>query len=534
MNANLRIRTALLTSAAAMLCAAPAFAQSYDSYSEDLSVTPLGEAQVYDEGLIFQGSSDPTQWNGTSMSVAMAVIAAAPDNSLSPATEDLVARTLLSGGVPPQGAEDNADYFEARLSKLVALGRTDEVNAIMGRLPGQSETPQGQRVEANKLLTLGQIDEACELADRAEEARAEPYWAKLRAFCHVKRGEIPAAELTADVLRRSGHEAPQFYKALRATSGISLSSSVETGGDALLSAMVAFSGGEGADAPKDDAQSTLAALISEASSITQQDFGSRLAALSLTAEGSDVDGGFFDVDQVIADNSPASWGQLYGVVKSGTDASISAKAAGALLRRAQEADIFYPVAKLIVDDLSVIPHNLRAQADSESFARLAVFQGDLGMIQALYNETGNDDHFKTRLALASDALGNGFLLGELGNDMTARVQSTGAKKRRAVRDSFIAVGLGASLSDDAAIVLSDMRSSLSGRQAPAGALLALRSAAAKGARAETALRAASLLGETGPQGLRADSLSSILSALMQAGLTDMAGRIAAEDFLSWR
>lgn len=515
-----------------LLSAAPLHAQIYGDYDQDLTVTPLGEAQVFDPGIAVQGAAmDPTQWNGTSMSVAMAVIAAAPEASVSAATEDMVARTLLSGGVPPQGAADNADYFAARLGKLVALGRTDDVNAIMGRAPDQADTPQGQRLSADKALTLGDNDKACLIADRIEEARSQPYWAKLRAFCHVKRGEIPAAELTADVLRRSGHEAPEFYKALLAMTGIKPNSPIQAGNDPLLSAMAATVSD---DAPKaQDAKGQLEALIANAGSLTREEFGAALAALALTADPDDaaLGGGFFDVDATIADDSPASWGKLYGVVKSGTDAGVSAKAAGALLSRAQEAGIFYPIAKLIQPHLSVIPQGIRAQSGREAFARLAVFEGDLGAIRALYDATPDDDPFRARLALASDALGNGFMLGSLGNDMTQRLLASGAEKSRAIRDSYVAVGLGASLSDEAAIMLAENNASLPGRSARPGALLALRSAAAKNARAETALRAAAILGEGGPASLRADSLSHVLSALMQAGLTDMAGRIAAEDFL---
>jgi len=61
----------------------------------------------------------------------------------------------------------------------------------------------------------------------------------------------------------------------------------------------------------------------------------------------------------------------------------------------------------------------------------------------------------------------------------------------------------------------------------AGDLLALNAAAKAGSRAETALRAAVMI-ERGT--LDDPSLAAVIDALQVAGLSQFAGRLAAEDF----
>ena len=135
---------------------------------------------------------------------------------------------------------------------------------------------------------------------------------------------------------------------------------------------------------------------------------------------------------------------------------------------------------------------------------------------------------QARIALIADALGNGFSLGELGRDIETRLESEGADKRRAVRDSFIAMAMGARLSGDASVNIMGV-SKGGGQAANSGDLLALSAAATASSRAETMLRAAIILDSTDM--LDNPSLAAVISALQEAGLPQFAGRVAAQDFL---
>lgn len=524
------LRALLLTS---MLTFAPlAGAQSYEQYNENIAVQQLGDAAAYDAGV--QGLDTgfgPALWTGTTAAIAKGLIERAPTRSSSAVTTDMIARVLLTGGSPPAGAADDSDYMAKRLGVLVKLGRADAVEQILGREPQKAGTAQGQQVKATNALAANDSPAACAIADQISEARGEPYWAKLRAVCHVMREEVPAAELTVDLLRRGGHEAEDFYAAFDVITGIKGAKFPQENADPLIMTMGQMAG-IGKIEKGDAADMALASLLKDARDIPPAELGARLSRLTLTKTADEeIAGGFFDINTALNSDTPQSWGQLYGVVTSGTDAQLNARAAGELLRRADANGVLAPFAKLLEQPLAAMPGYLRAQGDVPTFARLAVMQGDLSALRGLFDAAGEEDPMRVRIALASDALGNGFMLGQLGEDMTSRLQKRDRVQARAVRDALLAAALGARLSEPAMMVLDEYTGPMPGRAVKPGALVTLRDAAARGAQAETALRAAIIIGEDGPAGLRADSLAAVLSALQTANLQEFAGRLAAEDFL---
>ena len=503
-----------------------AAAQTYDG---GVDVEELGSAQAYDVGAIDtgQGALPPTLWNGTSAAVATTLIDAAPSASRSAVVSDMVTRVLLSPGAPPQGGENDRDYVNARLSKLVGLGRSDALDAIFAREPNLARGASGQRLKADSALRAKDANAACLIADGISEGRTQPYWAKLRAFCHVERGEIRAAELTMDLLQQSGHEDAAFYAALMTLTGVKQPVVIQSSPSALLELMMAqIERGAVSDDP-------LAKFIADAPALSLVELDKRLTKLAIvpTLVGGQPDTGEFDLDTMGREKNAASWGRLYGAVKSSTDGAVKAKAATLLLTRAEKSGIFTPIANLISPQVETIPPEVRVQFDPEIWSRLAVREGDLYALRPLYDFIDAGDPFRARVALASDALGNGFILGQLGEDMTSRVLADDGGQNRAVRDVFIATALGAQLSDPVARRLTDGEFSMSGRRAPSPQLLALESAAGKGAQAEVALRASIILGAEGSSALDADSLSRIIRALYAAGLTEFATRLAAEDFI---
>lgn len=501
-------------------------AQTYDG---GVDVEDMSKAQAYDVGAIDinEGALPPTLWNGTSASVATTLIEAAPSASRSAVVTDMVTRVLLSAGAPPNGEDGDKTYVNARLSKLISLGRSDALDAIFAREPNLARGAGGQRLKTDAALRAKDSSAACLIADGISEGRAEPYWAKLRAFCHVERGEIRAAELTMDLLQQSGHDDAAFYAALMTLTGVKQTVELQGPPSALLGLMIArIEGGAIGDDP-------LATFISDAPGLSRAELDKRLTKLSIEPSlvGGQPDSGEFDLNTMGRDISAASWGRLYGAVKSSSDGRVIAKAATLLLSRAEEAGIFTSIAHLIAPQIETIPSAVRAEFDPKIWSRLAVREGDLYALRPLYDFIGAGDPFRARVALASDALGNGFVLGQLGEDMTSRVLAKDGAQNRAVRDVFIATALGAQLSDPVAQRLTDGNFTLSGRRAAPSQLLALESAARKGAQAETALRAAIILGNDGPHGLEADSLSRVIRALYAAGLTEFATRLAAEDFI---
>ena len=168
---------------------------------------------------------------------------------------------------------------------------------------------------------------------------------------------------------------------------------------------------------------------------------------------------------------------------------------------------------------------MQTEADLKLYARAAIERGDIGTLQGFYQVMPEGPE-KLRIALVADALGNGFTLGTLGEDIESRLAGTGAEKRRAIRDTFIASAMGSRLSGEAEEILEGVGKG-SGLAIKAGDLLALSAAAKAGSRAEAVLRAAMMI-ERGT--LDDPSLAAVIEALQEAGLPQFAGRLAAEDF----
>jgi len=117
-------------------------------------------------------------------------------------------------------------------------------------------------------------------------------------------------------------------------------------------------------------------------------------------------------------------------------------------------------------------------------------------------------------------------MGDLGRDIEARLGDS-AQRAGALRDAYIALALGSTLSDSGAMALEGARSG-SGRSLSAGDIAALHAAAKSSSRGETALRAAIAL--EGRQ-LDGPSQAAVIEALMDAQLSQFAGQIAALDYL---
>ena len=235
----------------------------------------------------------------------------------------------------------------------------------------------------------------------------------------------------------------------------------------------------------------------------------------------------FDLASAKADTGPLGTAQLFQLARATGDAAGASEAMSLILAKAEAAGNFSRYVALFGPEISLMPAQNKAEVNLSLFTRAAIERGDIGALQGLYSALPEGQE-QARIALIADALGNGFSLGELGRDIETRLESEGADKRRAVRDSFIAMAMGARLSGDASVNIMGV-SKGGGQAANSGDLLALSAAATASSRAETMLRAAIILDSTDM--LDNPSLAAVISALQEAGLPQFAGRVAAQDFL---
>ena len=118
-----------------------------------------------------------------------------------PAAARLALRTLLSGGPPPSGLEDRYALAALRARKALAAGRPQPVLRLLERTPQIQESEPLSRTYAELAFAMGRTDAACQAAEALLEGRDAPYWLRARAVCLAVDGNIPAAELTAELAR---------------------------------------------------------------------------------------------------------------------------------------------------------------------------------------------------------------------------------------------------------------------------------------------------------------------------------------------
>ena len=500
---------------------------------QSIETGQLGAAQAYDAGVIDgrSGGLDAALWQGTSSKMAVHLLEKIPLTSKNTLVKDLIEAVVFSAGVPPEGADNR--YDQLRLKTVMQLGDKEALDNIASRNPDIARDPA---IRADLALAGGDIAGACTIADNITEGRGTPIWAKLRAFCHIERGETSAAELTTELLNNTGHEDMVFYDVMKVLTGASKDlPDTRNLSDPLHLAMVKKAGGTlGAGAALDEKASPLSrlnAVFKQADSLSDVQISSVFSQIAYgqdtLAGGTGFDYASFDLESAKADPTARGMAQLFQLANASGDARSSVQAMALVLARAERDGTFSRFTKLFQPILAIIPASFQAEADLKLFAKAAVERGDIGTLQGFYGAIEEGPQ-KARIALVADALGNGFNLGTLGKDIEGRLAETGSAKRRAVRDTFIAAAMGARLSGDAAINLEGAGNGI-GSTVKAGDILALRAAAKAGSRAETALRAAIIL-EASP--LNDRSLAAVIEALSEAGLSQFSGRLAAEDFLT--
>jgi len=502
-NNMIPIRKTVLGLWAAVVLSVPAHGQ--------INVDQLNPASVYDAGVIQDGGLGSglsgALWQGVSARQATNLIENI-DTHATGSARRLNRAALLSGGIPPQAVDryEREAYIAARLSAVLALGNFSDFDTLVNRSDINRSDPVYAKIFVERALlgadTQATTQTACAITDNITIERKSPYWAKLRAFCHLVRGEIPAAELTVDLLVRSGYKDDSFFSLL---------------GTLITPRKTNFA----PDIIKTPLDTALARLLFEKKQIS-----AKVLSPILTAEIA-VDGRQEQTDRLAALLASAHLldaNQIRSVLAGYTD---TPQELAEILAQADEHGQLPAFARALEADTKLITAQEQTKLNAVLFARAAVLRDDTVTLRELFQVLDSNDPLRMRIALAADALNNGFVFGELGIDMETRLAGAGKTQTRAVRDAYIAVAMGANLSSEAETVLRETK--LTGRILNPGVRLALQGAARRGSKAEIALRVAHMIdGEP----LRADAFAALLSAFVSVGMHEQAGRLAALDILA--
>jgi len=514
------------------LLSSASFAQNFpQDFSSDIQTETLGSARAFDAGALSAGDGGlgldlgVGLWQGTSTARAINLIESAPIKSDKALIRDMVRAALLSAGEPPQGERELFDA--ARLRAVMALGDEAALDVLMTRNPVLAQSPV---FRAERALALNDGTAACDVSDQITTGRAEPVWARLRIVCHVLRDEVAAAELTRDLLQNSGYEDAHYFALL----GIMLRGQTPSelpparaGDDALIDFMrarLSQSSDSGVDASSiTDSEvapeTRLTALWANMDTVSANDLS--LLMSDIAFDTNDIEGSSsFDLATASANAGPQGTGQLFLLARSGNPEALTAfiSRAPQSARAALHETMYEILPPLSPADMAAL--------DLSGFLQKAINARDIATLQGLHSALDGDAR-QSRLALATDSIGNGFNYGPLGRDIDDRLEAP-AKQRRARRDAMIALAMGAQISDAALKALAGHNFS-DGRSISDGDAVILQEIARANSQAELVLRSAELL--DGPS-LDTPSLSMLIRLLYTAGLPQFAGRVAAQDFIS--
>lgn len=184
--------------------------QTSAAQEPDIAVRELGA--IHPLEVDGGGVLPETVWSsgqGVALEAVLEALPTAAQGWREPAAARLALGALLSGGPAPEGLEDRFTLAELRARRALAVGRPQPVLRLLERTPQINQSSGVSRVYAELAFALGETDDACRAANALLEGRDAPYWLRARAACLAIGGNIPAAELTAELARAQAPN-PEF------------------------------------------------------------------------------------------------------------------------------------------------------------------------------------------------------------------------------------------------------------------------------------------------------------------------------------
>ncbi|MEM6627719.1 MAG: hypothetical protein AAF719_13560 [Pseudomonadota bacterium] len=332
------------------------------------------------------GALPSTLWDGASAIRLEDLMAQIDVSALSPASADLLRRTLLSSGRGPTGAD--AALILGRLSLLHALGEGEKAIDLKLRFTGKDWASDGLAERVDRDLAAGRLSEACAEADAFNEEDA--FWLKLRALCFAAAGELAAAELTLEVARSSGIEDAWIRAALKSVDAPNDPKPVADYSSGLHAEASIFADLEPADNSMDFVAPDIAAMIATRADIGEDlrvsaAFNAALAGKLPAKTARDI---LIRPTPALEEDAPAL---TRTALEQATDLfedpllDVEAKAAGlagVLDVEGQSFAAFRLASTLLTSELVQIAPSPETTPYAEVFARAALVSGDLDRARA--------------------------------------------------------------------------------------------------------------------------------------------------------
>jgi len=236
-------------------------------------------------------------WRGTSRALAANLIQSLPAPLESAAMRALARRLLLTTATAPNGKPADGPLLLARARKLTELGIPSASVDLVRAAPAAAMDERLAQVEVEGLFFGNDNSGACARVRGIDDK--ELYWQQALAFCLALAGEGEKAAMIADLLRERGSEAPPSFFALMEAIGGDKNVKVEPSGEpsALALSMMRVANRK---LPDPVARSERAAVLRVVALSPNAELGTRLmAAERAEALGAITAGELAEIDAAV-------------------------------------------------------------------------------------------------------------------------------------------------------------------------------------------------------------------------------------------
>jgi hypothetical protein len=546
-------------SAAALLIAAPAFAQVQTSALDQIDSWGTGWLGKDD------GALPANLWANTTTAALQPLFAEAKPQQMAPAARDAMRRVMLSGAKAPASADA---LIPERLRIIEQLGFIQYSIDLRKRFPTTEWGKQHERLAADYELAQGQSKSAC--ARAADKKGDDVTWMPVRAFCFALAKDFNAAGLAAEhipppaegkadgwllaainTLESPGKVKPEgrygtpFEAAVSMTAKLSVPANAFVATPADIAAFVIAH----PDATPEQKRAALKPAL-DGGKIKPADV---LAVLSPKPEAADpAKPAAPPATRTVARTDFLAMALLTAADKEAKPGA-RATAYVAALKGAETQSDFRLAAAAFSEAIKALPKNAETAPNAETFARVALLNGDTKSAQDWKKQMDGLPKDKAdpwaaariELMLSYSGVGadkGGAVLDKLiaavpaAPDTAAKASTPAARQaelRRIenTRFLFLHAGMGRDLSAAQRTLLATLKSA--GRGISDAALARISAAVDQEARGEAAMAGIPLIGPD-VSAVSFAGLADLLIQLRRIGLADDANAIALESLQVWK
>jgi hypothetical protein len=175
----------------------------------------VGDINVFDGepvGLSTDSVLGVDMWSNAPRNELETLLNNIPVASRNPTIANLARRLLLTTSESPVGSGKRA-LVTIRIEKLMSVGMLDEAAELASKARLKND-PDFSRVATNVILLAGRTADACGDATAARLTENSTFWIELRTYCYAVAGDQGQVELMDQLLDAQG-QADEAYRMLR-------------------------------------------------------------------------------------------------------------------------------------------------------------------------------------------------------------------------------------------------------------------------------------------------------------------------------